>query len=535
MNLLPRDLEMFSYLGISPTLLEESGIARVTNDEARELLGPCRSGDMSGILFPYFQPATMNNGRVRCYLRIRRDNPEIENGKASRKYIAPYADRKRLFFPPRYDLFADVQVPIILVESEKAALALIAWAERIGRRILPLAMGGCWGWKGKIGIKTLANGERVPENGPIPDLGICRDGRLTYVMLDANCATNPKISAARRSLVQVLKKHGAVTRIIDLPQSSDVNGPDDYIGIHGDQAMAQLLDRPETEQERAANVDDWKKLLIRPESKDGPGTALPVLANVLVALRYAREWSGVLAYNSFAHRIEIQSETPWNKSAGTLWDDADDGLACEWMQRNWIVIKSSKTTNEAANIVARENSFNPLQDYLNGLDWDGFARLDEWLIRYAGVKDSPYARAVGRRWMISAVARALRPGCKADAVLVFVGPQGAMKSTMLRLLAGSEYFTDHVAELGSKDSRINLAGIWLVEFSEMDKIKGKRDLEPIKAFVSCPIDKFRLPFERRNSEHPRTCVFAGTCNGKLQLVDETGNRRWWPVECGRID
>jgi len=75
-------------------------------------------------------------------------------------------------------------VPIIFVEAEKSALALTAWAERTGKKILTVAMGGCWGWYGRIGKIENSNGQRVDEMGPLPDLNICRDRRKTYVLID---------------------------------------------------------------------------------------------------------------------------------------------------------------------------------------------------------------------------------------------------------------------------------------------------------------------------------------------------------------
>jgi len=201
---------MFEQLRIPPELVELAGIERVSNHDARETYGIKGGGDMAGIVFPYFDPESMTNGRRRHYARIRRDHPEMEDGKAKKKYVAPYGDPKHFYFPPCPELFADLSVPIVLVEAEKSALALLAWSERVGRKLLPLAMGGCWGWRGKVGIQETAAGDRVPEHGAIRDLNICRDGRLTYILLDANCATNPAVETARKDFQKFSLKRGKV-------------------------------------------------------------------------------------------------------------------------------------------------------------------------------------------------------------------------------------------------------------------------------------------------------------------------------------
>src|SRR5262249_44081678 len=155
-------------LGIPAELLDEALVQRVTDHEARQDFGITGSGDMSGVIFPYADPIS---GR-RVTARLRRDNPEMEAGKLKNKYVSPYGDRRHLYFPPNSaELLADPSVPIILVEAEKSALAMAAWAQRTGRRLLAVGMGGCWGWRGRIGKIENARGERVDEVGPLPDLG----------------------------------------------------------------------------------------------------------------------------------------------------------------------------------------------------------------------------------------------------------------------------------------------------------------------------------------------------------------------------
>ncbi len=263
MNLRQADVDMFAKLGIQPELLERAGVVRVTDREAREEYGIRGSGDMAGLAFPYFEPSTIANGRRRWYVRIRRDNPELEHGRPKKKYVAPYGDRKHLYLPPIPDLFADVSAPIVLVEAEKSAVALTAWCERTGRRLLPIGMGGCYGWRGKVGIQETATGERVPEHDAIPDLvNICRDGRKVFVMFDSNCITNPKVLQARVALVRQLRKQGADVHVLDLPAGEGINGPDDYVGIMGDEALLRVFEGAETGARVLDNIETFLRRFV---------------------------------------------------------------------------------------------------------------------------------------------------------------------------------------------------------------------------------------------------------------------------------
>ncbi|MGA7412605.1 MAG: virulence-associated E family protein, partial [Bryobacteraceae bacterium] len=122
---------------------------------------------------------------------------------------------------------------------------------------------------------------------------------------------------------------------------------------------------------------------------------------------------------------------------------------------------------------------------------------------------------------------------KADSCLILEGPQGSRKSTALKTLAGP-YFTDELADLGTKDSVLQTRGVWIIELSELDTL-NRSEVGRIKAFMSRTTDRFRPPYGRRLVESPRQCVFAGTVNHSNYLRDETGGRRFWPVACGSID
>jgi putative DNA primase/helicase len=186
---------------------------------------------------------------------------------------------------------------------------------------------------------------------------------------------------------------------------------------------------------------------------------------------------------------------------------------------------------------ARRNQFDPLQDYLGGLKWDGSKRLDNWLVQYIGTADNEYYRGIASRILIGAVARARRPGCKLDTMPVFEGPQGIGKSTAVRYLFGAQFFIDDLADFHSKDSFQLIQGAWVCEVAELAAL-GKAEINDVKKFLSKQQDKYRAPYERAPISVPRRTIFFGTVNpehGVGYLRDSTGARRFWPITCGQID
>jgi predicted P-loop ATPase len=276
-------------------------------------------------------------------------------------------------------------------------------------------------------------------------------------------------------------------------------------------------------------VRDWRRGL----QLSGRGEPRGNLFSVLHALRNAPDWTDALAYDEFAVRVVTKKPPPWGGPNVEKWADDHDTRACAWFQERGINAAVG-VVGRGIQAVARENPFHPVRDYLNGLAWDRKPRLDQWLTRYVGVEDNRYVRAVGSRFLRSAVARVFKPGCQADNMLILEGPQGILKSSVLRVLA-EPWFADRISQFGSKDSAMEVAGIWLFEMSELDALT-KTSNSAIKSFVSRRSDRFRPPYGKHVIDHPRQCVFAGTINPvEGYLKDPTGARRFWPVACGDID
>jgi hypothetical protein len=266
------------------------------------------------------------------------------------------------------------------------------------------------------------------------------------------------------------------------------------------------------------------------------GTPRPIIDNVLTILRHDPNWQGRLGYNGFSERQMMLRAVPgFPADAGPFpreWLDTYDTLTAAWMQRNGVLINSNIAA-EAVQAVAREHCFHPVRDYLRSLSWDGTERLPVWLHDYFGALDTSYVRAVSARWLVSAVARVMQPGCQVDHTLLLEGPQGIYKSSGLRAVFGDEWFNDHLSTLGNKDSRQELRGKWCIEISELSALK-RAEIEAVKSYLVVRRDFYRKSYGRHAEEVPRQNVFAASTNATCPLADETGNRRFWPVQVSKV-
>jgi predicted P-loop ATPase len=280
--------------------------------------------------------------------------------------------------------------------------------------------------------------------------------------------------------------------------------------------------------------------------RDDRMKVLASIYNAQLILQHHPHCIRVFGYNTFAQEPTLLRDAPEMGLLGATRaiTDADALAVTVWFQEKFENF-SVPTIEQAIRHDSMRRQFNPVQDYLRGLTWDGVPRLDKMGETYFGVVPSKegseeidqvkWSRVVFPRFMISAVARAMRPGCKADAALILEGEQGIKKSSALAVLAvRDEWFLDQFGVLGSKESKEQIRGKWIGEMAELDSM-NKSDVSSVKAYVTQRFDTYRPAYGRLTKDNPRTCVLAGTVNPETYLTDETGNRRFWPVKCGRID
>jgi len=287
-----------------------------------------------------------------------------------------------------------------------------------------------------------------------------------------------------------------------------------------------------------AKAAPWDTYLL----KNKQGAYLPCLANAVAILTHRDEWHNVIAFDAFAGVIIKKKPPPWSSDLKPDeddvgdWTQSDSARAAVWLSNEYGCAFYSSVTDEAVQLVAERWKIHPVRDYLNSVQWDKKARIDDVLIRAASAPDNLYTRAVTKNFFLGAIARAMHPGVQVDTVLILEGAQGAHKSTFLRTLASDDWFLDTVFNIGGKDGYQALRRKWIVEFSELDAL-GSADLARVKAFISSVKDSYRPSYGKTTIDFPRQCVFSGTVNpnGAGYLNDTTGARRFWPVTVSKVD
>ncbi|MFR2646658.1 MAG: VapE domain-containing protein [Blautia coccoides] len=305
-----------------------------------------------------------------------------------------------------------------------------------------------------------------------------------------------------------------------------------------DKAVADLMARERFEQAQAAfqtpqapSVPEDDISWIYSMTKDGNGRFEKTINNAVLVLENDPLLKGKIVTDEFASCGMVLGRVPWNaRDEKRRWKDVDDAGFYRYMETFYGLTGREKMDN-ALLIVSAQNRINDVKQYLQGLSWDGVKRLERILPDYLGAEDNAYTRAVMRKSLCAAVARAVIGGVKFDYMPIFVGPQGIGKSTLLAIL-GKEWFSDSLTTFEGKEAAELIQGTWINEVGELTAF-SKQETQIIKQFLSKTDDIYRAAYGRRTDKYPRRCVFFGTSNDTEFLKDATGNRRFWPVDVGQ--
>jgi predicted P-loop ATPase len=278
--------------------------------------------------------------------------------------------------------------------------------------------------------------------------------------------------------------------------------------------------------------DGWTGLFL----PTADGRIVQCGANVYIALKFAPELRGMVRFNLVTKDIEVRGGPFANIATSTL-----STAIMNWLHFSKRMTQVTKGwVEDQLLLVARENDYDPIQEYLNSLVWDGVPRIDDFLLKYArsrttsedGRDITPHLRRIGAKFLIGAAARALRPGEKLDTILVLEGPEGKGKTSLLEIMFGKWYLVTKL-DVGNKDTQAIGAENWGIELGELQI--GRSEDNALKSFTTTRKDKFRPPYARRSEEFPRRSVLIGTTNEPRWLTVGKGLRRWWVAWVESVD
>ena len=306
-----------------------------------------------------------------------------------------------------------------------------------------------------------------------------------------------------------------------------------------DPNVSDLLSKERYEQAREAfqtpeqgtsSVPDYDLSWLTKLTKDGNGRYEKTINNAVIVLENDPLLKGKIVTDEFASCGMVLGRVPWDqRDEKRRWTDVDDAGFYRYVEVFYGLTGREKL-DHALMIVSAQNKINDVRHYLQELKWDGKPRVDTLLSDYLGADDTPYTRAVMRKSLCAAVARAVIGGVKYDYMPIFTGPQGIGKSTFLAIL-GKQWFSDSLTTFEGKEAAELIQGTWINEVGELSAFT-KQETQVIKQFLSKTEDIYRAAYGRRTDKYLRRCVFFGTSNDSEFLKDMTGNRRFWPVDVG---
>lgn len=189
--------------------------------------------------------------------------------------------------------------------------------------------------------------------------------------------------------------------------------------------------------------------------------------------------------------------------------------------------------------LAAQDAYNPALDWVRSRRWDGAERIRS-LFECLTLEDESKAGiswTLFRKWLIGAVAILSGKATKFEHVLILVDPLGGLgKTRFFNSLCPKEFQADGVTlNPDDKDSVLLAVSKWLVELGEIGATFKKADIESLKAFLSRETDEIRPAYSRAANQYQRRTAFFGSVNNVQFLVDDTNNRRFWPIQVSAVN
>lgn len=266
---------------------------------------------------------------------------------------------------------------------------------------------------------------------------------------------------------------------------------------------------------------------------DSKGNPAKTAKNIMLILEHDPRLKGCFRKDVFARQIYVLRETPWKqeKSKRELADEDLAGLRI-FLESEYHITGAYKI-QDAFDSFIDQRAIHSVREYIKGLKWDGVKRIDTAFIDFLGADDTPYIRKSARKIFCAGIARIFAPGIKFDYLPALIGAQGIGKSTFIRIM-GKGWYSESlkISDMKDKTAAEKLLGSWVIEISEMDGMNTTK-ADTLKSFLSAQQDKYRPAYGRETVTNKRQCIIIGTSNEREFLKDDTGNRRFWPIDVGK--
>ncbi len=437
--------------------------------------------------------------RIFSGVQFKPDKPlqDPDTGKF-RKYISP----SKQVLSPLFLEMADYDYWPKLKADTSQAIAICEGAKKAGA-LLTVGIPA-------ISIPGVSTGAKLGRLRPELE-AFCAYGRKFMLFFDRDVVDKREVRLALHNLGRLLAAKGCVIEVVEW--DNRYKGIDDFIASGGD--VHQRIRVSKT-------LEEWKEdAEASADAADGETCTL--------ARRYemvAKRLKGRLRYNALKGKVELDGES------------VDLSTLRIQLAITYNIQLPSEDCNQICLYLAQQQSFSPVAEYLHECG-QTYPADDELLnslaSNYLGT-DEALHRTFLRKTLLSAVARALTPGCKVDTVCILQGLQGCGKSTFWKVLASEPWFDDTVSNAGDKDERLKLHQSWFVEWAELEAIFKRKDISAVKAFITTQTDQVRPPYGRDILEMQRPSIIVGSTNETEFLADPTGNRRYWviPVQTDSI-
>ncbi len=286
---------------------------------------------------------------------------------------------------------------------------------------------------------------------------------------------------------------------------------DEALNLDQDEWLKETL-------ERQKENSDWRNDLKRNLTDNAVKNTMQ---NLEIIFRNDLNYSGKIEFNELSQMRTFDRKE---------WKDVTDNRIKLHLEKEYSLVTSINGINQVCSIIADDNSYHPIKEYLNSVQWDGISHLKSVFTDFLGATDNIYTQSVAVITFVGAVARVFEPGVKFDTCTVLVGKQGTGKSKFISKIAvNPEWFTDGVTTFDGKDFYESIQGKWIIELGEGTAFQ-KSIKERSKQAIASQQDFYRRPYGRNPEQRPRQCVFLGTTNNYDFLKDETGDRRYYPID-----